>query len=61
MKSFVAAASAVLILSATPCLADGLAVGAGKWFGRELAVDHVTCARRGDIDCTLLVREAADR
>lgn len=42
-------------------LADGLAVGAGKWFGRELAVDHVTCTRRGDLDCTLLVREAADR
>lgn len=42
-------------------LAEGLAVGAGKWFGRELVVDHVTCSLRGDIDCTLLVREAADR
>jgi hypothetical protein len=38
-------------------LADGLAVGAGRWFGRSLVVQHVACTRRGDADCVLLVQE----
>lgn len=39
-------------------LADGLARGAGRWFGVELAVDHLTCTHLGDDRCELLVREA---
>jgi hypothetical protein len=38
-------------------LADGLAVGAGRWFGRSLVVQHVACTRRGDIDCVMFVHE----
>lgn len=42
-------------------LADGLAVGAGNWFGRSLTVQHVACTQRGDIDCVLLVCEQERR
>ncbi len=40
-------------------MAEGLAIGAGMWFGRELAVEHVSCLQNGDQGCVLFVREAA--
>lgn len=42
-------------------LADGLAVGAGRWFGRSLTVQHVACTQRGDVDCVLFVSEEGRR
>jgi len=39
-------------------LADGLAVGAGRWFGVDLVVTHTACVREGAPECHLRVSEA---
>ena len=38
-------------------LADGLIVGCGVWFDRELTVSHETCVHDGDEGCTMRVVE----
>lgn len=38
-------------------LAEGLAKGAGDWFGATLTVHHESCIELGDPQCVLVVRE----
>ena len=40
-------------------LAEGLAVGAGEWFGTALVVDQTECVRTGAPVCVMRVKEAA--
>jgi hypothetical protein len=41
-------------------LAEGLIVGGGEWYGRDLEVTHERCVRNGDSDCTMVVQEVVD-
>jgi hypothetical protein len=40
-------------------LAEGLVIGGGVWYGCELEVEHERCVRKGDADCTMIIREIA--